>query len=77
MSKYVINCYLKFDLYPPCSNIARTIWGKILKAANLTVASEKLARATAKLEYKDMREKLSRIFGDPGVLEEEGSCTGN
>ena len=39
---------------------------------NLTVDSEKLARATAKLEYKDMREKLSRIFGDPGVLEEKG-----
>ena len=34
----------------------------LLKAANLTVESEKLARATAKLDYKDMREKLSRIF---------------
>ena len=45
----------------------------LLKAANLTVESEKLARATAKLEYKDMREKLSRIFGDPGVLEEKGA----
>ena len=44
----------------------------LLKAANLTVESEKLARATAQLEYKDMREKLSRIFGDPGVLEEKG-----
>ena len=40
----------------------------LLKAANLTVEAEKLARATAKLEYKDMREKLARIFGDPGVL---------
>ena len=46
----------------------------LLKAANLTVESEKLARATAKLEYKDMREKLSRIFGDPGVLEEKGAA---
>ena len=43
----------------------------LLKAANLTVESEKLARATAKLEYKDMREKLARIFGDPGVLDEK------
>ena len=31
----------------------------LLKAANLTVESEKLARATAKLEYADMREKLA------------------
>ena len=44
----------------------------LLKAANLTVESEKLARATAKLEYKDMREKLARIFGDPGILEGKG-----
>ena len=44
----------------------------LLKAANIASESEKLARATAKLEYKDMREKLARIFGDPGVLEEKG-----
>ena len=43
----------------------------MLKAANIASESEKLARATAKLEYKDMREKLARIFGDPGVLEEK------
>ena len=43
----------------------------LLKAANLPADSEKLARATAKLEYNDMREKLSRIFGDPGVLEDK------
>ena len=33
----------------------------LLKTANLTADSEKLARATARLEYKDMREKLARI----------------
>ena len=44
----------------------------LLKAANIASEYEKLARATAKLEYKDMREKLARIFGDPGVLEEKG-----
>ena len=40
----------------------------LLKAANMTSESEKLARAVAKLEYNDMREKLMKIFGDPGVL---------
>ena len=41
----------------------------LLKAANMTPDSEKLARATAKLEYKDMRDKIMKIFGDPGVLD--------
>ena len=44
----------------------------LLKSANLNADSEKLARAIAKLEYNDMREKLNKIFGDPGVLEEKG-----
>ena len=43
----------------------------LLKAANLTPESEKLARATSKLEYPDMRDKLMKIFGDPGVLDSD------
>ena len=43
----------------------------LLKAANLTPESEKLARATGKLEYTDMRDKLMKIFGDPGVLDND------
>ena len=42
----------------------------LLKAANLTLESEKLVRATAKLEFRDMREKIMKVFGDPGVLNE-------
>ena len=45
----------------------------LLKSANISQESEKLARTTAKLEYTDMREKLMRIFGDPGVLSESGA----
>ena len=45
----------------------------LLKAANLNAESEKLAHAIAKLEYNDMREKIMKIFGDPGVLDENGS----
>ena len=41
----------------------------LLKAANLTSESEKLARTVAKLEYKNMRETIMKIFGDPGVLD--------
>ena len=40
----------------------------LLKSANLSAESEKLARAVSKLEYADMRDKLQKIFGDPGVL---------
>ena len=40
----------------------------LLKAANLSSETEKLARAVSKLEYKDMRDHLMKIFGDPGVL---------
>ena len=43
----------------------------LLKAANLNTETEKLARAVSKLEYKDMREKLMKIFGDPGVLSDK------
>ena len=46
----------------------------LLKAANLPKESEQLARATAKLELKDMREKLMKIFGDPGVLQAAGTA---
>ena len=46
----------------------------LLKAANLPTDTEKLARATAKLEYDDMRDKLMRIFGDPGVLDSVDSA---
>ena len=35
----------------------------------MNTESEKIARATAKLEYADMRDKLGKIFGDPGVLD--------
>ena len=42
----------------------------LLKSANLTEESEKLARATAELNYEDMRDKVMKIFGDPGVLTE-------
>ena len=40
----------------------------LLKAANLNDETEKLARAVSSLEYKDMREKIQKIFGDPGIL---------
>ena len=43
----------------------------LLKAANMSSESEKLARAVAKLEYADMRDKIQKIFGDPGVLGEK------
>ena len=36
----------------------------LLQAANLSSELEKLARATAKLEYADMKVKLQNIFGD-------------
>ena len=36
----------------------------LLNAANLTPDTEKLARATAELTYKDMKEKLTKIFGN-------------
>ena len=44
----------------------------LLKAANMTEDSEKLARATAKLEYNDMKDKVMKIFGDPGMREDSG-----
>ena len=40
----------------------------LLKNANLTLDSEKLVRATASLDYADMKEKIMKVFGDPGVL---------
>ena len=36
----------------------------LLQAANLSPDLEKLARATAKLEFKDMKDKLQKVFGD-------------
>ena len=38
----------------------------LLQAANLMPYHEKLARTAAKLEYKDMREKVQKIFGETG-----------
>ena len=38
----------------------------------MTEDSEKLARATATLEYEDMKEKVRKIFGDPVVQGEKG-----
>ena len=36
----------------------------LLQAANLTSENERLARTTAKLEFKDMKEQIQKIFGD-------------
>ena len=36
----------------------------LLKAANLTDDHERLVRTTATLNYKDMKEKLQKVFGD-------------
>ena len=41
----------------------------LLMSANLPDNIEKLARATANLDYTDMKDKLMKIFGDPGVLD--------
>ena len=38
----------------------------LLQAANLMPYHEKLARTAAKLEYKDMQEKIQKIFGETG-----------
>ena len=35
-----------------------------MQAANLTPDHEKLVRTAAKLEYKDMREKIQKVFGE-------------
>ena len=37
----------------------------LLSAANLTHDAEKLARTTAELNFKDMKDKLMKIFGSP------------
>ena len=37
-----------------------------MQAANLTPDHEKLVRTAAKLEYKDMREKIQKVFGETG-----------
>ena len=41
----------------------------LLNAANLAKDMEKLARATADLTYKDMKDKLMKIFGDSDASE--------
>ena len=41
----------------------------MLQAANLPTDLEKLARATAKLEYDDMKDKLQKVFGDSDQTE--------
>ena len=48
----------------------------MLKAANLDAETEKLDRAVSKLEYADMRGKIMKIFGDPGVLGDKGEVPG-
>ena len=37
-----------------------------MQAANLMPDHEKLVRTAAKLEYKDMREKIQKAFGETG-----------
>ena len=44
-----------------------------VQAFFLLKAATPNARAIAKLEYNDIREKIMKIFGDPGVLDEDGS----
>ena len=46
----------------------------LLKSANVTAETEKLARGIAKLEYPDMRDKLMKVFGDPGVLDSQDAA---
>ena len=41
----------------------------MLQAANLPADLEKLARATAKLEYEDMKDKLQKVFCDSEQIE--------
>ena len=36
----------------------------LLQAANLTIDNERLARATAKLEYGDMKVQIQKVFGE-------------
>jgi len=36
----------------------------LLEAANLTMDNERLARATAKLDYDDMKRQIQKVFGD-------------
>lgn len=36
----------------------------LLQAANLTIDNERLARATAKLEYDDMKVQIQKVFGE-------------
>ena len=38
----------------------------LLQAANLTPDHEKLVRTAVKLEYKDMQEKIQKVFGKTG-----------
>ena len=38
----------------------------LLQAANLMPNHEKLIRTAAKLEYKDMREKIKKVFDETG-----------
>ena len=35
-----------------------------LQEANLTIDNERLARATAKLDYEDMKKQIQKVFGD-------------
>ena len=43
----------------------------ILRASNISEETEKLARGTATLNYQDMKDKIMKIFGDPGIQGEK------
>ena len=58
---------VKTSLIGPLSSGVQAFF--LLMSANLPLESEKLARATADLDYDSMRDKLMKIFGDPGVLD--------
>jgi len=50
----------------------------LLVAANLTSEHERLVRATAKLEFDDIKEKLQRVFGEFGdTLAADGTQEGS
>ena len=43
----------------------------LLQAANLTIDNERLTRATAKLEYDDMKAQIQKVFGETVGNDEE------
>ena len=53
----------KYDMNLPTGVLAFLL----LQAANLTPYHEKLVRTAARLEYKDMQEKIQKVFGETGA----------